>query len=122
MQCTISKSCEIKGIGLHSGRACRVTLKPAPINSGRRFTVGSNVIPAHYTAIVDSNYCTVLGKGEAHVATVEHLLAAAMGLGVDNLIIDVEGDEIPILDGSAAPWVQTLIDCGIRTQGAKGSH
>jgi len=116
MQRTISKPLKISGIGLHSGRQCMATLNPAPPDNGRVFILGDRRIKANLSSVIDSNYCTVLGEGEAQVATVEHLLAAAMGLEIDNLDIVVIGEEIPIADGSAKPWVEAILANGIDIQ------
>ena len=116
MQTTICKPIEIAGIGLHSGNPCTVTIQPAPVDNGRAFWIGNKRIQAHYSSVINSSYCTVLGNGSAQVATVEHLLSAAMGMGIDNLNILVNGDEVPILDGSSKPWVIAFKKVGIQQQ------
>jgi len=111
------------GIGLHSGRRIRLTLHPAAPESGivfRRTDIGRD-IPARFDRVVDTRLATVLGDetwGSARVSTVEHLMAALAGTGVDNVLIELDGPEVPALDGSAAPFV-FLLDCaGIVEQAA----
>jgi UDP-3-O-[3-hydroxymyristoyl] N-acetylglucosamine deacetylase len=111
-QRTIRKEVTLDGIGLHSGKPVRVTLKPAPPDSGFVFHVGGERIPAAPESVFDSNYATTLGRGRDHVKTVEHLLAAAGGLGIDNLDIHVEGSEVPAMDGSAKPFVSLILSAG----------
>ncbi|WP_337877095.1 UDP-3-O-acyl-N-acetylglucosamine deacetylase [Elioraea sp.] len=114
------------GVGLHSGRKVALTLRPAAENSGivvvRTDLAGGPVaIPARWDHVVDTRRCTVLGhagRPETHVGTVEHLLAALAGSGIDNAVIEVDGPEIPVMDGSAAPFV-FLIECaGVAVQDA----
>ncbi|WP_237560855.1 UDP-3-O-acyl-N-acetylglucosamine deacetylase [Elioraea sp. Yellowstone] len=114
------------GVGLHSGRKVALTLRPAAENSGivvvRTDLPGGPVaIPARWDHVVDTRRCTVLGhagRPETHVGTVEHLLAALAGSGIDNAVIEVDGPEIPVMDGSAAPFV-FLIECaGVAVQEA----
>jgi UDP-3-O-[3-hydroxymyristoyl] N-acetylglucosamine deacetylase len=111
------------GVGLHSGRKIGMTLRPAPTDSGivfHRSDLGID-IPARFDHVVDTRLCTVLAvpdQPEARVGTVEHILAALAGSGVTNVVIEIDGPEIPILDGSAASFV-FLIDCaGIVAQAA----
>ena len=103
------------GIGLHSGKRASLTLRPAPAGTGIRFrrTDIDLDIPARYDHVVDTRLCTALGLPEAperRIGTVEHVMAALAGCGVDDAIIELDGPEVPILDGSAAPFV-FLIDC-----------
>ncbi len=103
------------GIGLHSGRRIRMTLHPAEAGSGivfRRTDLGRD-IPARFDRVVDTSLATVLADeswASARVSTVEHLMAALVGTGVDNALIELDGPEVPALDGSAAPFV-FLLDC-----------
>ena len=118
-QRTIAKKVTCRGVGLHSGRAAILTLAPAPPDAGISFwrkDLGVE-IPARAELVVDTQLSTTLGLDGARVATVEHVLAALSGMGVDNCRIEVEGPEIPILDGSAAPFVYLIQEAGIRTQG-----
>ncbi|GAC1339764.1 MAG: UDP-3-O-acyl-N-acetylglucosamine deacetylase [Myxococcales bacterium] len=112
----------LEGVGLHSGAQVRVTLAPAPADTGivfERVDLTPRVeIPAVFERVVDTTLNTSLGIGDVRVGTVEHLLAALMGCGIDNARIEVHGPEIPILDGSAAPFVQLVHEAGIHEQRA----
>lgn len=111
------------GIGLHSGHRAALTLRPAEAGRGiafRRTDLGIE-IPALYDRVTDTRLCTAIGEGEARIATIEHVMAALAGTGIDDAIVDVDGPEVPIMDGSAAPFV-FLIDCaGIATTAAPRS-
>jgi UDP-3-O-[3-hydroxymyristoyl] N-acetylglucosamine deacetylase len=119
-QRTVRKRVTLEGVGLHSGKRAHVTLGPAPPNSGIVFKLAAETepIPAAPESVVDSHYATTIGRNGARVQTVEHLLAAAAGLGVDNLEVDVDGPEIPAADGSAKPFVALLQTAGRATQSA----
>jgi len=119
-QQTIRKPVSLEGVGLHSGKPTRVTLSPAPSNSGIVFRIGPDgeLIPAAPESVVDSHYATTLGRNGTRIQTVEHLMAAAAGLGVDNLDVEVDGCEIPALDGSAKPFVSLLALAGRVQQAA----
>lgn len=114
-QRTLKAAIGCTGIGLHSGRRVSVTLRPAPAGTGivfHRADLGVSV-PATYANVVDTRLCTVLAlpaRPDARVGTVEHVLAAFAGLGVHNAVVELDGPEVPVLDGSAAPWV-FLLDC-----------
>lgn len=119
-QHTINRPLHLSGIGLHSGREIRMTLRPADCGTGVVFhrsegerTVSIEAISRN---VVDTRLATVLGKNGLSVSTVEHLLAALRALGVDNLHIDIDGPEVPVLDGSAAPFVERLQEVGLRQQ------
>ncbi len=120
LQRTIAKEISISGVGLHTGTSCTMTFKPAPDNYGIRFVrtdLGGNPeIPANVDYVVDISRGTTIGLGEAKVYTVEHVLAAAFGLQIDNLIIELDGIEPPIGDGSAMPYVEKLIEAGFVSQ------
>jgi UDP-3-O-[3-hydroxymyristoyl] N-acetylglucosamine deacetylase len=117
-QKTLAQPLSFSGIGLHSGRSVNVTIAPAGANHGLRFVradlPGKPEILAHYTRVVDTTRATTLGEGGSTLSTVEHLLAALRGLGVDNARIKVEGPELPIMDGSAAPFSGLLTAVGLR--------
>ncbi|SBV98740.1 UDP-3-O-(3-hydroxymyristoyl) N-acetylglucosamine deacetylase [uncultured delta proteobacterium] len=121
-QTTISQSIECTGIGLHSGKTVRLGLRPAAENTGIVFHVktphGIRDISPRPDIVTDTGLATTLGTGDARVATVEHLLATIRGLGIDNIHVDAEGGEIPIMDGSAAPFVMLLGKAGIVRQSA----
>lgn len=119
-QKTIHSEIGCCGIGLHSGKKSLLTLKPAPVDSGivfRRIDLPSHpIVRARLENVVHANYATSLCEGEVAVQTVEHLLAALAGLGVDNLIIELNSNEVPIMDGSAAPFVYLLHEAGLKVQ------
>ncbi|WP_454765034.1 UDP-3-O-acyl-N-acetylglucosamine deacetylase [Cupriavidus campinensis] len=121
-QRTIKSLVKTVGIGLHSGRKVTLTLRPAPADAGIVFTrvdLPEPVeIPAAASAIGDTRLASVLQKNGARVSTVEHLMSACAGLGIDNLYVDVDAEEIPIMDGSAASFVFLLQSAGIEEQSA----
>ena len=108
------------GIGLHSGRKARMTLRPAAPNSGVTFRradlADAPDIPARHDFIVDTRLGTTLGRGDARVATVEHLLSALSGTGIDNATVELDGPEVPALDGSASAFVLLVEEAGIEEQ------
>jgi UDP-3-O-[3-hydroxymyristoyl] N-acetylglucosamine deacetylase len=120
-QQTIRKTVALEGVGLHSGKPVKITLAPAPADFGIVFRagVGGDPIAAAPESVVDSHYATTIGGNGVRIQTVEHLMAAAAGLGVDNLDVVVEGNEIPAVDGSAKPFVALLATAGRTTQGAR---
>nr|WP_315596410.1 UDP-3-O-acyl-N-acetylglucosamine deacetylase [uncultured Cupriavidus sp.] len=121
-QRTIKSLVKTVGIGLHSGRKVTLSLRPAPADAGIVFTrvdLPEPVeIPAAASAIGDTRLASVLQKNGARVSTVEHLMSACAGLGIDNLYVDVDAEEIPIMDGSAASFVFLLQSAGIEEQPA----
>jgi UDP-3-O-[3-hydroxymyristoyl] N-acetylglucosamine deacetylase len=118
-QCTISHPITISGIGLHSGRRINMALRPAEAGTGVVFhrTEGERTVTIEAVSanVVDTRLATVLGKGDLSVSTVEHLLAALAAFGIDNLHIDIDGPEVPIMDGSATPYCELLNSAGIRS-------
>jgi len=119
-QQTIRRSVALEGIGLHSGKRVRIALSPAPADSGIVFRVGDgDPIPAAPESVVDSHYATTIGRNGTRIFTVEHLMAAAAGLGIDNLDVEIDGVEVPAMDGSAKPFVALLHSAGRTTQGAR---
>jgi UDP-3-O-[3-hydroxymyristoyl] N-acetylglucosamine deacetylase len=115
-QRTLRRPISCAGIGLHSGHKVTLTLKPALANTGiifRRADLGIE-IPATVTNVSAVHYATVLGKDGATVETVEHLLAALVSVGVDNVIVELTHNEVPIMDGSAAPFLFLLHEAGIK--------
>ena len=121
-QCTINNFIHYVGIGLHSGRSVAMNLYPAPPNSGICFVrkdvpPADAVIQASWKNVVDTRLCTVLGNEHGvTIGTVEHLLAAIRSCGIDNLLIEISADEVPILDGSCAPIVEIIKQAGIASQ------
>ena len=121
-QRTLKNSIQAVGVGLHTGRRIYLTLRPAAANTGIVFhrvdLERPPDIPASTKYVVDTRMSTTLGRGDVRVSTVEHLLSAAAGLGIDNLHIDVDAPEVPIMDGSAGPFVFLLQSAGIEEQKA----
>lgn len=121
-QRTIAEPVECAGVGLHTGVFARLRLLPADEDAGIAFVCrvdGRRIeIPARPEAVVGAERATTLAQGGACAATVEHLLAALFGLGIDNARAELDGPELPALDGSAAPWVALLRRAGIREQAA----
>lgn len=120
-QHTIRQAVGFEGVGLHSGHRVRLTLSPAPPDSGIVFRVAGHgqPIPAAPESVVDSRNATTIGRDGVRVQTVEHLLAAAAGLGIDNLEVHVDGSETPAGDGSAKPFVALLVGAGRKEQSAR---
>lgn len=116
-QTTIGNVFTLTGTGLHTGKVTHVTVRPAEADSGivlLRSDLTPNVaIPARAENVVDTNHGTTLASGNASVSTIEHMMSAFHGLGVDNAIVEVDGPEVPILDGSAIPWVEKIRLVGI---------
>lgn len=114
---TIKQPVTLSGVGLHTGTDVTVKLLPAEPNSGRYFVRtdldSCPVIPASLEMVHSTNLCTELGDQQATVKTVEHLLAALGACGVDDLRIELNGAEIPLLDGSARPWVEAIHQAGV---------
>ncbi|BDX20850.1 UDP-3-O-acyl-N-acetylglucosamine deacetylase [Polynucleobacter sp. TUM22923] len=121
-QRTIAAPIKTVGIGLHSGRKVTLSIKPAPINSGILFvrvdTPAQSVVPATALAVCDTRLASVIQNEGVRVSTVEHLLSACAGLGLDNLIIELDGEEVPIMDGSAASFLFLIESAGIEEQNA----
>jgi len=121
-QKTLKKPIHCRGIGLHSGTRINMALYPAVPGTGivfRRSDLGDVEIAASWRNIVDSTLCTTLGdRSGAKIATVEHLMAALAGLEVDNMVVELDGPEVPVMDGSAAPFVFLLECAGLVEQHA----
>jgi UDP-3-O-[3-hydroxymyristoyl] N-acetylglucosamine deacetylase len=117
-QQTLRSPVVFRGVGLHTGQPVEVTLSPAAVESGITFLLADGIeIPALAEYVVDTSRATVLGRNGVTVSTVEHLLSALVGLGITNLVISVEGPEVPILDGSALPFVRAIREAGLLSQG-----
>lgn len=117
---TIRKEISCNGIGLHSGRLIELKLLPASEGSGIVFIrkdLGGKRIPADAHHVVSTQLSTTIGTEGTTVQTIEHLLAAVSALEIDNLIVEIDGPEVPVLDGSAAPFVELLLEAGIVNQG-----
>lgn len=122
LQKTLKEKVEIRGVGLHTGYESHVVLNPAPENFGIKLVRSDisdspNEIPVSYKNVAPSIRCTALrNESNVKVLTIEHLLASIYGLEISNIQIDVYGEEIPILDGSALPYVEFIKSAGIREQ------
>ncbi|MCL4149950.1 UNVERIFIED_CONTAM: hypothetical protein GTU68_035477 [Idotea baltica] len=121
-QRTIKKSVSLKGVGLHTGKAVQINLKPAPEEHGIKFQridlEDQPIINADVNRVVSTDRSTCLQLGEAQVRTVEHVLSAIRGMDVDNVLLELDGPEVPIMDGSAGPFVNALQEAGIEEQNA----
>jgi UDP-3-O-[3-hydroxymyristoyl] N-acetylglucosamine deacetylase len=118
---TIAAPIAVDGVGIHTGSAARVTLSPALAGRGIEFRSSGRSIPATTASVVDTSRCTVLGAGGVTVSTVEHLLSAFAGLGITDALVDVEGEELPIGDGSAQVWVDAIQRAGVRLETTPGA-
>ena len=119
-QQTVRNVVKVQGVGLHSGDSVTLRIRPAKQDTGIRFRRVDLTpvveIPAHVDYIADTSLATVLGRDGATISTVEHCLAALRGLGVDNAIVEVDGAEVPILDGSSAEYVERIMAVGLKAQ------
>ncbi|MFD0965622.1 UDP-3-O-acyl-N-acetylglucosamine deacetylase [Seminibacterium arietis] len=122
-QRTLKQSIKVTGVGLHSGNKVTLTLRPAATNTGvvycRTDLNPPVMFPADANAVRDTMLCTCLvNESGVKISTVEHLNAALAGLGIDNIIIEVDSAELPIMDGSSSPFIYLLLDAGIEEQNA----
>jgi UDP-3-O-[3-hydroxymyristoyl] N-acetylglucosamine deacetylase len=121
-QRTLQKKVSTTGVGLHNGEKVKLTLRPAAIDTGivfrRTDLPGMPEIQATPDAVSDTRMCSALEKNGARVATVEHLMSALAGLGVDNIVVELDASEIPIMDGSSGPFIFLLQSAGIIEQAA----
>ncbi len=120
-QRTLSNSVSCEGIGLHSGKPVKVTLNPAPAGTGIVFVrtdLGLAQVKAAAANTAATSYATTLCQNGVSIQTVEHLLATFAGLSIDNAYVEIDSDEVPIMDGSALPFVKTVVEAGIESQEA----
>ncbi|HEY9012274.1 MAG TPA: UDP-3-O-acyl-N-acetylglucosamine deacetylase [Devosia sp.] len=124
-QRTLARALEFSGFGVHSGLPVTLTIEPAAADSGyliaRKLDNGTTVgpVPVHFSRVTRTTLCTTLDLGDSvSVATVEHVISALSGMGVDNALITLTGAECPILDGSAAPYVRGIMEVGLDVQPA----
>src|SRR5436305_12204260 len=116
-QCSLRRQISCVGIGLHSGNKVNLTLKPAPADFGIRFRrtdLGNLEVPATVRNLAGIQLATGLVRNEVSVETVEHLLAALVSLGVDNVIVELNSPEVPIMDVSAAPFIYLIQEAGVK--------
>ncbi|MBA3051962.1 UDP-3-O-acyl-N-acetylglucosamine deacetylase, partial [bacterium] len=118
-QRTIAKEVSLKGIGLHTAHKTSVTFKPAAANAGVFFMKNGVKITPDASKVSNTVRGTTIGEGENAVNTVEHLLAAFVGMGIDNICVVITADEPPIGDGSAMPFVKMIEEAGIVEQDAE---
>jgi UDP-3-O-[3-hydroxymyristoyl] N-acetylglucosamine deacetylase len=120
-QRTIKNEVSFEGIGLHTGKFAKVTLKPASRDTGIIFIRSDKpmVIKAYVGSVIDTAFATTVGHNGIKIRTIEHLMAALAGLGIDNIYIEVNGPEIPILDGSSTELIDIILKAGIAKQGKK---
>ena len=121
-QQTLRKSYSFEGKGLHTGKTARMTVNPAPVDTGIRFIrtdIGSDAYVDALAEYVSSTArSTTISNGQASVATIEHILSALTGMGVDNALIEIDNVEVPILDGSAKPYIDAIWPDGVEIQEA----
>ncbi|ACN14231.1 LpxC [Desulforapulum autotrophicum HRM2] len=119
-QQTLAQPVTCAGIGVHSGKHSRIIIQPAPVNHGIRFRrldlPGTPDIPALFKTVVDTSLATVVGRDGAIVSTIEHLMAAFSGLAIDNALVEINGYEMPIMDGSAETFAREISRAGIHRQ------
>jgi UDP-3-O-[3-hydroxymyristoyl] N-acetylglucosamine deacetylase/3-hydroxyacyl-[acyl-carrier-protein] dehydratase len=121
-QTTINQAVSISGVGLHTGKAATLTFQPAPVDHGYRIQridlPDQPIINADVSRVVNTERSTTIQNGHASISTIEHVLSALFGLRIDNVLLQIDGPEMPIMDGSAAPFVEILLAAGIVEQEA----
>jgi UDP-3-O-[3-hydroxymyristoyl] N-acetylglucosamine deacetylase len=119
-QRTLMNEVGCTGIGLHTGEKVKIHLRPAPANSGIKFVrtdlKGHPEVEVRFDNVFDTTLATKIGTNGCKVSTIEHLMAAFFGLGIDNAVVELDGPEVPIMDGSAAPFVFLIKSGGVREQ------
>lgn len=122
LQQTVRKSYSFEGKGLHTGRIAKMTINPAPADTGIRFRrtdIGEDaIVEALAENVSNTARSTTISKGEASVSTIEHVMSALTGMGVDNALVDIDNIEVPILDGSAKPYIDAIWTDGFEEQDA----
>ena len=125
-QHTIGKAISVSGTGLHTGKSVTITFHPAPEHHGFKFKRvdldNQPVLPADVSRVVSTNRGTTIKVAEAQISTVEHVLSALIGAGLDNVLIEIDGPEAPIMDGSAKPFLQAVQQAGIVAQEAEREY
>ncbi|MCJ7616736.1 MAG: UDP-3-O-acyl-N-acetylglucosamine deacetylase [Desulfobacterales bacterium] len=119
-QRTVLKPVSFSGVGVHSGKKVNLTIKPAPINHGIKFVrtdlPDKPSVSAHFNMVVDTSLATVIGYDGFIVSTIEHLMASFAGFSIDNAIVELDAYEVPIMDGSAGPFISYIKASGIKEQ------
>jgi len=122
-QRTVAKPVNCSGVGIHSGKKVNLTIKPAPTNHGIKFKridlPDSPSISAHFNMVVDTSLATVIGYDGFIVSTIEHLMATFAGLSIDNALVEIDGYEMPIMDGSAEVFTSSIMAVGIKEQNGR---
>src|ERR1700716_2624749 len=124
-QCSLRRQISCVGIGLHSGNKVNLTLKPAPADYGIRFRrtdLGDHEVPATVHNLAGIQLATGLACDQVSVETVEHLLAALVSMGIDNVVVELNSPEVPIMDGSAAPFIYLIQEAGVKRQQARRKY
>jgi UDP-3-O-[3-hydroxymyristoyl] N-acetylglucosamine deacetylase len=125
-QHTVARKVQLSGIALHSGKVVRLEIHPAAVNTGIIFKrvdlPGMPSVLAHVSNIQSTDLNTTVAMGDAKVATIEHLMAAFAGLGVDNALVKIDGPEVPVMDGSAAPFIERILSAGLSVQNAQRKY
>jgi UDP-3-O-[3-hydroxymyristoyl] N-acetylglucosamine deacetylase len=123
LQKTIAREVHCTGVGLHSGKKVHIRIKPAPENHGIKFMrtdlPSHPAVSARFNKVVDTSLATVIGEEGFIVSTIEHLMAAFAGLGIDNALVESSAYELPLMDGSAGPFVRAIKKAGITVQSAR---
>lgn len=121
LQHTIQNEIECRSIGLHSGKKVNMVIRPAGVDEGitflRRNGHGSTQVRANITNVSDTTLATTIGNNGNSVSTIEHLMSALHGVGIDNAVVDLDAPEVPIMDGSSLPFVELLHKAGLQDQG-----
>ena len=115
-QNTLTKIIEFSGVGLHSGEKVKIILTPAAVDTGIKFKIKNRLIPASWKNAIVSQLCTRIKLKDVAISTIEHLMAAISGLGITNLLIKINSNEVPILDGSSKEFVEQIKNIGIKDQ------
>ncbi|MDZ4839628.1 MAG: bifunctional UDP-3-O-[3-hydroxymyristoyl] N-acetylglucosamine deacetylase/3-hydroxyacyl-ACP dehydratase [Bacteroidota bacterium] len=125
-QSTVKDAITIEGVGLHTGEASKMTFKPAPENHGIKFQridlPNQPIVDADVDNVVDTSRGTTIAIGDARIGTIEHVMASLAGLQIDNVLIEINANETPIMDGSAQPFIDLLLKVGIREQSAERQY
>src|SRR5665213_1437173 len=122
-QHTLKEEVTISGAGIHTGQSVTIVIKPAEAGTGINFQridlPGKPVVKADVDNVIETNRSTTIEANGARIGTIEHLMAALMGMQIDNALIEIDGDEIPILDGSSQVFIDELSKTGIQQQNAE---
>ena len=122
MQSTLNQLVKFEGVGLHSGKSVTMTVFPAETDYGitfQRIDRDANPVEARFDLVNDTQLCTKLGVGDSAIGTIEHVMAAFAGCGINNARVELDGPEVPIMDGSSAPFIKKFLDAGLRDLDAK---